>query len=188
MPFTDETWVSWIRPGKLVSPKKHQLCPQWPSHKIQAAPVAPCVKGHCLYCCLHKETSYSRVTGILSFINAPITSTVKQRGRHHQTALRALNNKSCWLTSGWVMLPYDVGLWPTHCQAQKIDVAALVHRDVLRYVGDPGRHWGKSGNHDWCFVASLMTRTSGGACLHRVIGTVMSLKITLGKGTQLAWN
>lgn len=38
------------------------------------------------------------------------------------------------------MLPDDVGLWPTHCQAHEIDVAALVHRDVLRYVGDPGGH------------------------------------------------
>lgn len=36
------------------------------------------------------------------------------------------------------MLPYDVGLRSTHRQAHKIDVAALVHRDVLRYVGDPG--------------------------------------------------
>lgn len=37
-----------------------------------------------------------------------------------------------------MMLPDDVGLRSTDGQAHKIDVAALIDCDVLRYVSDPG--------------------------------------------------
>lgn len=36
------------------------------------------------------------------------------------------------------MLPDDVGLGPARPQTHQTDRAALVHRDVLRYVGDLG--------------------------------------------------
>lgn len=41
-------------------------------------------------------------------------------------------------TSWWMILPYDAGVGPTDGLAHQIDVAALVDRDILGYVGDPG--------------------------------------------------
>lgn len=43
-------------------------------------------------------------------------------------------------TFWWVVLPYDVGVWATHRLAHQIDVAALIDRDILGYVSDPGRY------------------------------------------------
>lgn len=37
-----------------------------------------------------------------------------------------------------VVLPDDAGVWTTNRLAHEIDVAALVDRDILGHVGDPG--------------------------------------------------
>lgn len=45
---------------------------------------------------------------------------------------------ACSPTFGRVVLPDDVGVGTADRLAHEIDVAALVDRDILGYVGDPG--------------------------------------------------
>lgn len=47
------------------------------------------------------------------------------------------------LTFRRVVLPDDAGIGTTHRLAHEIDVAALVDRDILGHISDPGGNWGR---------------------------------------------